>query len=206
MLTSHHTFTSLASCGPVRMHYCRYKARVGISVTVRQLLSSKFKQISFYNCLPLMLWFSPTAIGSWSDDDCFQTWGQDNSVGKSLDLQSKDCRFEPNCRWGVFLACAFSKPHSKLLVWVRITTLKTEVQTSGLGSKSLHGCKRSTSPFSLRAAEFQQMKSKQMASVDRPPTFQDHPFSLVAGAPHWPRQANLHYKLPSFPAVICLAR
>jgi len=53
-----------------------------------------------------------------------------------------------------------------------------EVPTSGLGSKSLHGCKRSTSPFLLRATKFQRMKCKQMAEVDRPPTSQDHPLML----------------------------
>jgi len=36
--------------------------------------------------------------------------GQDSSVSKSLDLQSKDCRFGPHCRWGGFLVWAFSKP------------------------------------------------------------------------------------------------
>ena len=35
--------------------------------------------------------------------------GQDSSVGKSLDLRSKDCRFEPRCRRGVFLVRVFSK-------------------------------------------------------------------------------------------------
>ena len=39
-------------------------------------------------------------------------------------------------------------------------TKKMEVPTRGLGSKSLHGCKRSTSFFSLRAAEFRRVKCK----------------------------------------------
>jgi len=47
---------------------------------------------------------------------------QDSSVGKSLDLQSKDCRFEPHCRQGVILVWQAS--HSKLLVRVQITMLK----------------------------------------------------------------------------------
>jgi len=40
---------------------------------------------------------------------------------------------------------------------------RMEVSTSGLGSKSLHRCQRSTSPFSLRAAEFWRVKCKQIA-------------------------------------------
>jgi len=35
---------------------------------------------------------------------------------------------------------------------------KMEVPTSGLGSKSLRDCKKSTSPFSLRAAESRRLK------------------------------------------------
>jgi len=34
--------------------------------------------------------------------DPIALWGQDSSVCKSLDLQAKDCRFEPHCRRGVF--------------------------------------------------------------------------------------------------------
>ena len=33
----------------------------------------------------------------------FLAWGQESSVGENLDLQSKNCRFEPHCRRGVFL-------------------------------------------------------------------------------------------------------
>ena len=43
----------------------------------------------------------------WADSFC---QGQDSSVGKSLDLQSKDSRFEPLCQRDVFLVWAFSKP------------------------------------------------------------------------------------------------
>ena len=35
--------------------------------------------------------------------------GQDSSVGKSLDPQSTDCRFEPHCWQSVFLVWAFGK-------------------------------------------------------------------------------------------------
>ena len=42
-------------------------------------------------------------------------------------------------------------------------TKKMEGPTCGLGSKSLRGCKRSISPFSLRAVEFRRVKCKQMA-------------------------------------------
>jgi len=35
---------------------------------------------------------------------------RNSSIGKSLDLQSKNCRFEPHCRRGVYLVLAFSKP------------------------------------------------------------------------------------------------
>jgi len=45
----------------------------------------------------------------WLRDNVYPE-GQDSSVGKSLDLQSKDCRFEPRCRRGVFLVLTFSKP------------------------------------------------------------------------------------------------
>jgi len=43
--------------------------------------------------------------------------------------------------------------------------LKNEVPASGLGTKSLYGCERSTSPLavSLRAAEFWRVICKQMA-------------------------------------------
>ena len=34
------------------------------------------------------------------------------------------------------------------------------IASHGLGSKSLRGCKRSTLPFSLRAAEFRRVKCK----------------------------------------------
>ena len=39
-------------------------------------------------------------------------------------------------------------------------TKKMEVPTSGLGSEPFRGCRRSTSPFSLRAAEFRRVKCK----------------------------------------------
>ena len=52
--------------------------------------------------------------------------GQDSSVGKKLDLQSIERRFEPYCRQSVFLALAFSKPLTlKLLARLRNTTVKT---------------------------------------------------------------------------------
>jgi len=53
------------------------------------------------------------------------------------------------------------------------------------GSKSLGGCKTSTSPFSLRTAESRRVMRKHMAQVDWPPTSQDHPFRLVADASNW---------------------
>ena len=89
--------------------------------------------------------------------DPIALWGQDSSVCKSLDLQAKDCRFEPHCRRGVFLACLSFQIAS---VGSDHHTKKMEVPTCGLGSKSLHGCKRSTGPFSLRGAEFRRVKRK----------------------------------------------
>ena len=52
-------------------------------------------------------------------------WPGYSSVGKTPGLQYIDHRFESRCQRGLILVWAFSRPsHSKLLVRVRITTLK----------------------------------------------------------------------------------
>jgi len=67
--------------------------------------------------------------------------GQDSSVGKSLDLQSKGYRFEPHCRRVVFLVGVLASLSLQTAsVGSDYHAKKMDVPTSGLGSKSFHGC------------------------------------------------------------------
>ena len=97
---------------------------------------------------------------------CYSVGGQDSSVGKSLDLQSTDCgRIRASLPAGcLFWYDPLTRPSLQIAsVGLDHHTKKMEVPTHGLGSKSLRGCKRSTFPFLLRAAEFRRVKCKQMA-------------------------------------------
>jgi len=127
----------------------------------------------------------------------------------------RDCGFEPYCRSGVFF---WYGPLASLSLYiaiacVRITTLKNGGPNQWIRVKSLHVCSISTSPFSQ--PDFGGWLVNKWLRLTNPSTSHDHSLSLVPGASRWISgcpgrvwvgQANLHYKLPTFPAAIWLAR
>jgi len=90
----------------------------------------------------------------------------------------------PHCWRGA----AFSEPLSLLQIASMASEHHGETMedpTSGKGSRSLHGCmSKTTSPFSLRVVK---VSASDVLTNDRPapPTFQDHPFSLVDRVSQW---------------------
>ena len=138
---------------PVRysLSYCSRKYRVRRIIS---LIERSYAVTFIFEFSISKYYVHSTLTGGFSG--CVHIGGQDSSAGKSLYLQSKDCRFESHCQRGVFLTWAFSKhSHSKLLVWVR------KVPTSGLGSKSLHEMYKIHLHLSL--FKFRRVKCKQMA-------------------------------------------